>query len=78
MGKGKGKEQSISAGAALSLSAINEDLTSVLSGDDTYNKIASEAENDSNNWKPSNLYLYCDKTVAKVCSECVLGAHNGD
>ncbi|XP_065070584.1 myotubularin-related protein 5-like [Rhopilema esculentum] len=65
MGKGKGKEQSISAGAALSLSAINEDLTSVLSGDDTYNKIASEAENDSNNWKPSNLYLYCDKAVAK-------------
>ena len=66
IGKGKGKGQSISVGAALSLSAINEDLTSVISGDDTFHKIADGAAQDSNNWKPANLYIYCDKAIAKV------------
>ena len=67
IGKGNGKEQSISIGAALSLSAINEDLTTVLSNDESYKKIADGDVQEASAWTPANLYIYCDKAVAKVC-----------
>ena len=71
IGKGKGKEQSISVGAALSLSAINEDLTTVLSNEDSYRKAAEDDAQESSTWTPANLYIYCDKAVAKVCVDRV-------
>lgn len=65
IGKGKSREQSISVGAALSLSAINEDLTSVFTDRNSQER-ATEDSAQAENWKPANLYIYCDKATAKV------------
>eukprot|EP00794_Sanderia_malayensis_P018071 gene18071-19880_t len=68
LGKGKAKAQSISTGAALSLSAINEELSAVLSHieDDPSLKIENGTAHDpADIWKPANLYVYCDKAIAK-------------
>jgi len=84
IGKGNGKEQSISIGAALSLSAINEDLTTVLSNDESYKKIADGDVQEASAWTPANLYIYCDKAVAKnikfepTCKCCFVAAEVHD
>lgn len=64
MGKGKTKEQSISVGAALSLSAINEDLSFLQSEGEQHKKTTDCVTDDD--WRPANLYIYCDKSIAKV------------
>ena len=66
IGKSNAKAQSISVGAALSISAINDDLSAVLSGQDEFSKLSDKATQEEKDWKPSNLYIFCDKAVAKV------------
>ncbi len=65
IGKGKGKAQSISEGAALSLSAISDELSSVLADGEMPN-MADCVVQVTDAWKPSNLYIFCDKATAKV------------
>ena len=38
----------------------------MLNDDESYKKVTDGDAQESNNWKPANLYIYCDKAIAKV------------
>lgn len=57
----KGKTQSVSTGAALSMHALANDFGSLLDGSDHFNKRIADEVSQISQWEPANLYIVTDK-----------------
>ena len=57
----KGKTQSVSTGAALSMHALANDFGSLFDGSDHFNKRIADEVSQISQWEPANLYIVTDK-----------------
>ena len=63
--KVKGKLQKVSSGAALSVQAMANDHATYFEGSETIQQVIDE-KTEIQNWKPAHLYVFTDRSMAKV------------